>query len=56
MARTRKCLLLLCVAVAALALVEAGGYRNGHKAPSRSEAELSLNYETPAPLSKHHKA
>lgn len=52
----RACVLLLCVAAAALALVDAGGYRNGYKPPTRTAEELYMNYEAPAPLLKHHKA
>ena len=55
MGRTRVCLLLLYVAAVALVTVDAGGYRNGYKPPTRSEAELYLNYEVAVPLSKHHK-
>lgn len=53
---SRGCLLLLCVAAAALALVDAGGYRNGYKPPTRTAAELYMNYKEPVPLLKHHKA
>ena len=52
---SRGCLLLLCMAAAALALADAGCYRNGYKPPSRTGAELYMNYEQPVPLLKHHK-
>ena len=49
-------LLLLCMAAASLSLVDAGGYRNGHKAPARTEEELYMNYKDATPLQRHEKA
>lgn len=49
-------MLLLCLAAAAMALVDAGGYRNGYKPPTRTATELYMNYEEAVPQLKHHKA